>query len=78
MGNPWPIAIRRGANIPNVKTKLDKLTSFLLKIKLIKYIVIKYACSEKNSFGFSAGHLRVFPKKYKRPVIFKKKLSIQD
>ena len=64
--------MRRGANIPNVNTKLDKLTPFLLKIKLIKYIVIKYACSEKNSLGLRAGHLRVFPKKYKKPVIFKK------
>ena len=35
-GSPWPIAIKRGARIPNVNTKLDWLTSFLLNVKVIK------------------------------------------
>ena len=34
-------------------------------------MIEKYACKEKNSFGFRAGHLKVFPKKYKKPVINK-------
>ena len=35
-GRPWPIAIKSGANIPNVNTKFDWLTSFLLKVKVNK------------------------------------------
>ena len=36
IGRPWPIAIKRGARIPNVNTKFDWLTSFLLNVKVIK------------------------------------------
>ena len=63
------MAIKRGPKIPKVNTKLDWLTLFLLNAKVIRYIKVKYACREKNSLGFKAGHLNVFPKKYKNSVM---------
>ena len=57
--------------MPRVKIKLAWFTLFLLKTKVRMYITEKYPCNDKNSLGLRAGHLRVLPRKYKKPVILK-------